>query len=219
MTTQFRSGRYSPFSFFLFFLAIVLGAVSLGVFVHQARNGKIGKLALLIAGRTEAYQLSVAGVTERLQTLDRLPTANFSVDTVVESTVQGPVLPDVVPGDKILVIFHGEAIGGVDLSKLKPEDIQIGSGASGVRSIHVTLPASEVFSTTLVAGRTQVFAQSTGLTVPADEATVAELHDKALQKMQGTALSDGILDAARRNARASITILLGSLGFQQVEVD
>lgn len=219
MTTQFRSGRYSPFSYFLFFLAIVLGGVLLGVFVHRARGGKIGKLALLIAGRTEAYQLSVAGVTERLQGLDRMPTASYELDTVVENTVQAPVLPDVAPGEKLLYIFHGEAVAGVDLTKLKPEDVQIGTSATGERSIRVTLPASELFSTKLYAGRTQAFAQSTGLTVPADEDAEAELHDKALQKMQGTALTDGILDAARRNALANVRLVLGSLGFQQVDVN
>jgi len=36
--------------------------------------------------------------------------------------------------------------------------------------------------------------------------------------LQEAALSDGILDAARKNARATITSLLFSFGFQHVEV-
>jgi hypothetical protein len=36
--------------------------------------------------------------------------------------------------------------------------------------------------------------------------------------MQQTALGDGILDAARANARASVSALLSSLGFEQVDV-
>jgi hypothetical protein len=36
--------------------------------------------------------------------------------------------------------------------------------------------------------------------------------------LQQAALGDGILDAARSNARASVTALLDSLGFEQVDV-
>jgi hypothetical protein len=36
--------------------------------------------------------------------------------------------------------------------------------------------------------------------------------------LQAAAMADGILDVARKNARASIALLLTSLGFDHVEV-
>jgi hypothetical protein len=110
---------------------------------------------------------------------------------------------------------HGESIAGIDLSQLKPEDVHIDGGT---RNIHVTLPPSQVFVTTLDNQHTRVYARSTGLLVPADQNLESDTRAKAEQQLQQSALSDGILDAARKNARATVTTLLYSLGFQQVDV-
>jgi len=86
------------------------------------------------------------------------------------------------------------------------------------QSIHVTLPASQLFVTTLDNLHTKVFARSTGLLVPVDQNLETETRAKAQDQLQKAALSDGILDAARKNARATVTMLLYSLGFQKVDV-
>jgi hypothetical protein len=86
------------------------------------------------------------------------------------------------------------------------------------RSIHVNLPPSEIFVTTLDNAKTKVYARSTGLLVPADQNLESETRAKAQQQLQAAAMSDGILDVARKNARASIALLLTSLGFDHVEV-
>jgi hypothetical protein len=115
-----------------------------------------------------------------------------------------------------LLVVHGQSIAGIDLSKLKPEDVRIDGPNS--RSIHVNLPPSEIFVTTLDNTKTRVYARSTGLLVPADQDLESETRAKAQQQLQAAAMSDGILDVARKNARASIALLLTSLGFDHVEV-
>jgi hypothetical protein len=45
-----------------------------------------------------------------------------------------------------------------------------------------------------------------------------EIRARAQDQLQQAALGDGILDAARRNAHATVTALLYSLGFEQVDV-
>jgi hypothetical protein len=140
----------------------------------------------------------------------------YSLDTVVEGSVSSPMLPDILAGDKILLVVHGQSIAGIDLSKLKPEDVRI-DGPNG-RSIHVNLPPSEIFVTTLDNNKTRVYARSTGLLVPADQNLESETRAKAQQQLQAAAISDGILDVARKNARASIALLLSSLGFDHVDV-
>jgi len=109
------------------------------------------------------------------------------------------------------------ANAGVDLSKLKPEDVKISESSSG-RSIRMTLPPSEVFVTTLDNEHTRVYARSTGLLVPVDQNLESETRAKAQEQLQKAALSDGILDTARKNARATVMTLLYSFGFTQVDV-
>jgi hypothetical protein len=216
MTTQYRSGQGTSFSFFGFLLALVLGAALLGTFIHRSRTGLAGRLATLITGRSTTFDESVPVVVEKIQSLNRLETVVYSLDTVVEGSVSTPMLPDALAGDKILLIVHGQSIAGIDLSKLKPEDVRIDGPNS--RSIHVNLPPSEIFVTTLDNAKTKVYARSTGLLVPADQNLESETRAKAQQQLQAAAMSDGILDVARKNARASIALLLTSLGFDHVEV-
>ena len=216
MTTQYSSGRVSTGSFVAFLLALALGAAGLAMFLRHARTGLPARLAALIAGRSTSFDTSVPVVVEHIQSLSRLETVVYSLDTIVEGERTSPMLPDSLAGDKILLVVHGQSIAGIDLSKLKPEEVRI--DARDPRSIHVNLPESEIFVTTLDNQHTRVYARSTGLLVPADPNLESDTRSKAQQQLQAAALSDGILDAARKNARATVTALLYSLGFQHVEV-
>ncbi len=215
MTTQYYSGPRYGGRLIGFLLALVLGAATLAVFVRNATSGALGRLATLITGRTSTFDTSVPVVVEKIQRLSRLETVVYSLDTVVEGDKSSPVLPDVLAGDRILLVVHGQSIAGVDLAQLKPEDVRIDSAA---HAIHVTLPASQLFVTTLDNQHTRVYARSTGLLVPVDQNLESDTRAKAQAQLQQAALDDGILDAARKNARATVTTLLYSLGFQQVDV-
>jgi len=218
MSTQYNGyGRRSSGGFFVFLLAMVLGAAAMVVFLRHATTGIMARLADKIAGRATAYDTSVPVIVQRIQRLNRLETVVYSIDTVVEGSKSNAVLPDVLAGDRILLVVHGQSIAGIDLSQLKPEDVQIAE-RNGSRSIRVSLPAPELFLTTLDNQRTRVFARETGLLVPADQNLESDTRAKAEQQLQQAALADGILDAARKNGRATVTTLLYSLGFSNVEV-
>ena len=217
MTTQYTSGRGSSGTFLAFLLALVLGAAAMVVFLRQATTGILARVADRITGRTATFDTSVPAVVQRIQRLSRLETVVYSTDTVVEGSKSSVVLPDLLAGDRILLVVHGQSIAGIDLAQLKPEDVRIDE-KNGSRSIHVTLPASQLFATNLDNQHTRVYARSTGLLVPADQNLESDTRAKAEQQLQKAALDDGILDAARKNARATITTLLYSLGFNQVDV-
>jgi hypothetical protein len=112
-------------------------------------------------------------------------------------------------------VVHGKSIAGIDLAQLKPEDMRIDADGHG---IEVTLPPAQLFSTRLDDQRTRVLVRSTGTLVPMNQALGPEVRARAQDQLQQTALGDGILDAARRNAHATVTALLYSLGFDQVDV-
>ena len=213
MTTQYTSGRSSSGTLLAVLLSLLLGAAALAVFLRHATTGVLARVATAITGRTTTFDTSVPAVVQRIQRLNRLETVVYSIDTVVEGAKSSPVLPDLLAGDRILLVVHGQSIAGIDLSQLKPEDVRIDG-----QSIHITLPASQLFTTALDNQHTRVYLRSTGVLVPADPNLETDTRAKAEQQIQQTALADGILDTARKNARATITTLLYSLGFHQVDV-
>lgn len=214
MTTQYTSGRSSSASVLAVLLALILGAAAIVVFVRHATSGVPARIAAMLTGRTTRFDTSVPVVVQKIQRLARLETVVYSLDTVVEGSHSSPVLPDLLAGDRILLVVHGQSIAGIDLSQLKPEDVRI----SG-KSIHVTLPESQMFATTLDNQHTRVYARSTGLLVPVDQNLESDTRAKAEKQLQQAALADGILDAARKNARATVTTLLYGIGFERVDVN
>lgn len=217
MTAQYNDRRNSSGTFLAFLFALLLGAAALAVFLRHATTGFMARVADRIVGRTNTYDTSVPAIVQRIQRLSRLETVVYSLDTIVEGSRSSAVLPDLLAGDRILLVVHGQAIAGIDLAQLKPEDVRI-TDKDGSRTIHVTLPPSQLFHTTLDNQHTRVYARSTGILVPVDQNLESETRAKAEQQLQQTALGDGILDAASKNARATITTLLYSLGFQKVDV-
>jgi len=215
MTTQYNTRRGSG-TLILILFSLILGAAAIVVFLRQATTGIMGRVATAITGRTTTFDTSVPAVVQKIQRLNRLETVVYSIDTVVEGSKSSAVLPDLLAGDRILLVVHGQSIAGIDLSQLKPEDVRIDNNG---QSIHVSLPPSQIFHTSLDNQHTRVYMRSTGVLVPADPNLETDTRAKAEQQLQQTALSDGILDAASKNARASLTILLYGLGFRDVTVN
>jgi len=216
MQYEYRSGRQGSGTLFGVVLALLLGAGLLGIFVHSARQGLAGRLAGMISGRPLTI-VSAPDVIEKVQRLSRLETVVYSLDTVVEGAESSPVLPDALAGDKLLMIVHGQTIAGIDMGQLKPESVSI-TESGGVRSIQLTLPPAQVFLTTIDNQKTRVYARDTGLFVRADPNLETMTRQKAQAQLQAAALEDGILDAATKNARATVTAMLQGLGFARVDV-
>ena len=103
------------------------------------------------------------------------------------------------------------------MSKMQPDSVEITEGRGG-RSIRLTLPPSEVFVTTLDEQKSRVYTRDTGLFVKADPNLETLTRQKAQTQLQAAALSDGILDTATKNARATVTAMLEGLGFEHVEI-
>ena len=214
MTTQYNARRGSG-TLILILFSLILGAAAIVVFLRQATTGLMGRVATAITGRTTTFDTSVPAVVQKIQRLNRLETVVYSIDTVVEGSKSSAVLPDLLAGDRILLVVHGQSIAGIDLGQLKPEDVRIDNNG---QTIHVALPPSQLFVTNIDNQHTRVYMRSTGLIVPADANLESDTRVKAEQQLQQVALTDGILDTASKNARATVTTLLYSLGFQHVDV-
>lgn len=216
MQYDYRSGRGSSGTLFSVIVSLLLGATVLGVFVHRARVGLAGRIASYITGEPMNV-ISDRAVVDRVQRLNRLETAMYTLDTVVESDESSAILPDALAGDHLLMIVQGETIAGIDMSQLKAENVVI-TERGAERDIKVTLPPSQVFLTTIDNQHSRVYTRETGLFVKADPNLESQTRAKAQGQLQEAALSDGILDVATKNARTTIAAMLQGLGFAHVEV-
>lgn len=196
------------------FLGLLAGAGAFAIFLHEATVGIWDRVATKISGRALVFNVSQPAVVDRIQRLERLETVTYTMDKVVEGDRTSEMLPDFLVGDKLLLSVHGQAIAGVDLGQLKSSDVAVNG-----KTVHVHLPPAQIFVAALDNGKTRVYSRSTGLFVPADPDLESEVRAKAERELHDSALAAGILDTARKNAASTLTTLLLSLGFEQVQVD
>lgn len=195
-------------------LGLLVGAAAFALFLREATEGVWNRVATAVSGRALSLNVSQPTVLDRIQRLERLETVTYTMDKVVEGERTSSVLPDFLVGDKLLLSVHGQAIAGVDLSQLKSSDVTVTG-----KSVHVRLPPAQIFVSALDNGKTRVYSRSTGLFVPADPDLESEVRSKAEQELRNSSLSAGILETAHKNAASTLTTLLLSLGFDQVQVD
>ena len=153
-------------------------------------------------------------MVNKIQRLQRLETVTYSLDKIVEGDRQSPFCPNFLAEINCCLSCMAKSIAGVDLSQLKPGDIQVHG-----RDVQVHLPPSQIFVTALDNTKTRVYSRTTGLLVPEDPNLESEVRAKAQDQIQQAALADGILATASKNASATITSMLLGLGFEQVTFD
>lgn len=148
---------------------------------------------------------SDAVITE-VKRLNQLVTVKYSIQRVVG--LREPKVP--LGEESILLMVQGEALAGVDLSKLKQNDIVY----TGRQSVAITLPSARLLNVYLDEKQTKVWDhQITWWTpwVPYDPDLEHKARMQALDDVRNAALQMGILDRAQTNAEGSIRDLLGAL--------
>lgn len=134
------------------------------------------------------------------------------MDKIISGEHENPYLPKFLAGDRLLLIVHGEVIGGVDLSKLQPNDVSVHGGNVAVR-----LPPPEIFVVRLDNSKTRVYSRDTGLFSSPDPNLESQVREEAEKQLQLAATQDGIIKTADQNARDALTTILKGLGFAQVD--
>jgi len=210
-----RAERARSLSWFPAVLAgVVLTLVAIGVTVWIFAG--LGLLQLGSLLRRGAVHISVdqPTVVRQIRGLERLETVSYTMDKIVSGERENPIFPQFLAGDRLLLVVHGEAIAGVDLSKLEPSDVTVRGN-----SVRVHLPPAEIFTTSLDNTKTKVYSRDTGLFSSPDPNLEGEVREEAERQLRQAALDDGILKTADANARQTVTNVLKSLGFATVEVN
>lgn len=102
-------------------------------------------------------------------------------------------------------------IAGIDLNKLDPEDLEVKGGV-----LYVTLPEAEIFITALDNEQSYVYDRDTGLFTHGEVNLETEARRAAEQEIERSALEDGILDLAEKNAISFLDRLFRDLGYPVV---
>lgn len=162
-----------------------------------------------IVNPTPTIAVDPVTVILEIRALSRLETASYTIEKIITAeSGEGPL--GFLFRDRLLLVAHGQVIAGVDLGRMSEDDIQV----VGDR-VFVTLPAAEVFVTTLDNDQTYVYDRETALF-----GQQVDLETLARQAAEGAileaALEDGILELAQNNAENVIRTLLLGLGFNEV---
>jgi hypothetical protein len=196
-----------------FLAGLVISLLALFVVVRSSQNWPDSFLSSWLR-RTTRTDMSQPTVVDKIQKLQRLETVVYTMDKIVTGEKQSSILPDFLAGDRLLLLVHGEVIAGIDFQALKASDVQITG-----KQIRVRLPHAEVLVTSLDSGKTRVYSRQTGLLVPTDPNLESQVRVEAEQELRRSALADGILQKAQDNARSTITSLMQSVGFEEIQVE
>jgi hypothetical protein len=145
-----------------------------------------------------------------VRALARLETIQYTVEKVITAeTNQGAFA--FLFADRLLLVAHGTVIAGVDLEKLKPEDMWLEGSVLKVR-----LPAAEIFIATLDNDKTYVYERDTGVLRSPDQNLETSARQSAEDEIRKAAVEDGILNIARQNAETYLTRFFLALGYSDV---
>lgn len=150
---------------------------------------------------------NTATLLKQVQSLSELVTVKYVIEKVV-------VLEDVkwYGENRVLLLAHGVVKAGVDLGRLKPDDITVTG-----RKITIKLPPTQVLDTYLDDKKTEVIERSTGLLRAFDKDLEQAARQNATDDIARAARLGGISKDAEQRARDQLKQLFLQMGFEEVE--
>jgi hypothetical protein len=146
-----------------------------------------------------------------IRQLNELATVQYTIQKVVG--IKEKKIP--LGSESLLLVVQGKVTAGIDLSRLTPEQVRVASNGP----ILIDLPPPQIQRVYLDEKDTQVWDRRvTWWTpwVPFNPDLERQARLQALESIRATALEQGILDDANRNAERAISGLLKALGFDLV---
>jgi hypothetical protein len=210
-SAQRNKPRFSGLLGILVGVLLTIGVIGGAVWLSTG-VGLLHLLGLFRSGQT-SINVSQPTVVRQIQQLQRLETVTYTMDKIISGERDNPYLPKFLAGDRLLLVVHGQVIGGVDLAKVQPADVIVRGS-----SITFHVPQAEIFSTLIDNARTRVYSRDTGLFTSPDPNLESEVRAEAERQLQQAALQDGILKTADQNARSTLASMLKGFGFSQVEI-
>jgi Protein of unknown function (DUF4230) len=144
-------------------------------------------------------------VLREITLLGKLELANFAFRDVVEQEL----VRDYLPNPKAILIVQGEAIGCIDLTKVKAEDI-----SSKDDTLIVHLPDPELCSYKIDHSKSKIY--DTEYAFMNEQSLMNEAYTRAEDKIKQSALEMGILEQTKKNANLVLKPLLENISGKKV---
>lgn len=151
-----------------------------------------------------------ATIIHEVRSLARMETIQYTMEKVI-TVEQGQGELGFLFGDRLLFVGHGRVIAGVDLARMRPEDMWVEG-----KVLYFRMPAPEVFVATLDNDKSYVYNRDTGLLTKGDVNLEKTARVAAEQEILKAAIEDGILNQAGQNAESFLSRMLRGLGYQDV---
>lgn len=185
---------------------------------------RLGVLALLVVGLLAVWEqirgaawlarftrqpdkTTHSTVLERVTALGRLELVRYTFKDIVEHEQVNTLLPNA----RAVLIVEGEAVGCIDLTAMKPTDIQTSGD-----SLTVTLPAPELCTWKINHERSRVY--DTDYTFLNEAQLVSDAYRQAERQVRASAMNSGILNQTRRNAVLLLRPMLSAMTGRHVGV-
>ena len=189
----------------------------------------LASLAILVAGvligtlrlsSPPAEQSAVVraspSIIVAVRDLARLEGASMHVERVIDlKSQQSRFFGLVAAEDALLLVAAGDVSAGVDLSRVRPEDIDVDHAA---RSVVIRLPAASVSPPRIDNDRTYVHTRKTDLLARRQETLETQARQEAERSLLEAALGSGLRQRAERNVAKTLEGLGLALGYREVDV-
>ncbi|MBI4080663.1 MAG: DUF4230 domain-containing protein [Candidatus Levybacteria bacterium] len=153
-------------------------------------------------------------VIKEIRALNRLETASFTIEKVIDAGTSGGRLKQLLFGDRILLIAHGEVIAGFDFSQMSDDAIIVDK-----TTLRMSLPPPQIFFARLDNKETRVYDRRRGFLTQGNTDLESEARSVAEESIRTAACQGNILDQASSNARTQLTTLFKAFGFTTVIFD
>lgn len=166
--------------------------------------------------KQSAYKINTNGtaVVKEVRKLQRLETASYTVEKIIDAGTSGNRFQEFLFGDKILLVANGQIVAGFDFAQVNEGDVVVNG-----QSITLSLPAPQILFTRLDNEKTRVYDRRTGVLSRGEKDLEAEARSAAELSLRDAACEAGILASAEENGRKQMTAFLSALGFTEVTVN
>ncbi|HXE42930.1 MAG TPA: DUF4230 domain-containing protein [Candidatus Baltobacteraceae bacterium] len=184
-------------------LAVFAGGIWLGL-----------KISRLTNFNSRPREENTVAVVQQIQTLSELVTVKYVVEKVIilNSPPQSTLGQFVQGENRLLLLAHGIVKAGIDLKRLKPEDIQVSD-----KMIRIHLPPPQITDTYLDEKQTKVIDSQRGFLRDYDKDLETTARQNAVDDINRAARADGILKEANERAQLQLALFLSKAGFEHVE--
>ncbi|MBE9181077.1 DUF4230 domain-containing protein [Oculatella sp. LEGE 06141] len=173
--------------------------------------------SMVIPAQSEPTIDPRAVVVRQIRGASELTTAIFAMETVVPASRDRTLGGYTIGKTTLLYIAYGEVRAGVDLSELRPEDVQITGDTISLR-----LPPPHILDSKIDVTRSKVYDYDRGFLGLGPDAA-PELQELAqretLKRIVDTACNEGVLQEASDRAELAVSQLLATAGYVDSIVD